>query len=367
MYSFTFVSEKMGKHLTELEIGRIQGEFKARYKKNIAAMAWAKGKSWETIHRAVNYVEKKVRKPRKTLKRVQDRRRAVVEAAKEVKVYNHKTYPANPTLAEIKESITSKFKASRATICRDLKKSDFVCRVRNKAATRDPEKIKLRLVFAKGWLKPNKVALHKRIVFSDEHTLSVNDHTSRTMYVPKSQQHQLIPRERRRLQNVWRIMIWAAVGHNYKSPLVIFPQTIKEENDKRRKETMTYRLTGDAYVKKCLSKVHHTLKGRIFMQDGASPHGRNSENSQAVQYLRGKKVELLLPWVSDSPDMNMQERVWKELNKRVSKMHPQTLDDLKRCAKVAWENFSQADLNKIVAGFKSQLQKVVRVKGGVPK
>jgi len=352
-------------------MGLIQGEYKALKCPNLAAMARHLGRHHSVIERALAYKEDSppVRKPRKVPENIQKRRKVTVDLAKEIVLKDEREYPKNPTVAEIRESMPAKLRKSRSTVARDLKESDFVCRVRHKVPTRDPGKKRERLSFAKGWLKPSKLKQHKLIVFSDEHILSINDHSSRTMWVKRGEEYRIIPRERRRMQNIPRIMIWAAVGHDYKSDLVIFPQEKKEEEDKRRKDKMTYRVSADAYIRRCLSKVVPSLKqkNRIYQQDGATPHGKNRESSRVVKYLRQKKIELVLPWPSESPDMNMIERVWKDLNRRVSRMKPTSLQDLTRCAKLAWEQFPQRELNKIVGGFTSHLRKVVDVGGGVPK
>ena len=48
----------------------------------------------------------------------------------------------------------------------------------------------------------------------------------------------------RRMQNIPRIMVWAAWGVGFKSGLVVFPQ--KKHADERR-DAMTYRLNAASY------------------------------------------------------------------------------------------------------------------------
>ena len=166
----------------------------------------------------------------------------------------------------------------------------------------------------------------------------------------------VLPRERRRMQNIPRIMVWAAFGVGFKSRLVVFPQ--KKHADERR-DKMTYRLNAASYVRKCLAPIVPALVagGRIFQHDGASAHGRGSPNSVAEKYLAGKGVKVA-PHPAYSPDIAMVEKGWSILNRLVADQMPQTLKELTAAAHVAWAAIPQATLDKISMHFKSAVDAV---------
>jgi transposase len=194
----------------------------------------------------------------------------------------------------------------------------------------------------------------KRIVFSDEHTVSINDHTRRRMWVAPGAS--VIPRERRRLQNIPRVMVWAAVGIGFKSPIVLFPQDQKDDEGKR-----AFRLEKKGYVRRCLSIVVPRLvaERRIFQQDGAKCH----QNTHVRDYLKSKKVEVVDPWPAYSPDLNMIELLWPLLNERVAVQHPSTLVELEAAIQKAWDSITQAEIDARCAGFGSKVVEVVRKRG----
>ena len=131
---------------------------------------------------------------------------------------------------------------------------------------------------------------------------------------------------------------------------------------------MTYRLDAAAYVRKCLSPVMSGLivKKKIFQQDNASPHGKGSENSRACKFLTSRGVPYVKNWPQYSPDCNMIEMLWPELNERVAKEDATTLDELKRAIVKAWKGISQKTINKHVLRFHSYMKKVHACNGEVP-
>jgi hypothetical protein len=333
--------------LSELFIGKLQGESEFR---SVNALATKYGLSWVTVRRALNYTARRVKKLRGVLRRVQRRRGCVARLAKKRVLRHGREHPVHHTVSAIKKALSRRgICASRATVWRDLHASGLSSRVRRRVPTRDPVVIEKRHQFCVNWLQRSKD--FKRVVFSDEHTVSINDHTSRTMWVGPDDE--VIPRERRRLHNIPRVMIWAAVGVGFKSPIVLFPGVAKH----REGDSITFRLNTDGYVRRCLSKVASSLADshRIFQQDGAKPHQTN----RVRDYLGRKGVAFIPDWPPYSPDLNMVERVWPLLNERISEQHPTTLSELKSAIKKAWRSIKQSEIDALCKGFGGKLQEVL--------
>ena len=188
--------------ISELLIGRIQGESKYRPLNSLAKqykLSWATSK-------AVNYTGKRVRKTRIVPLRIRRRRRIVVMLAKKRACKQGRQYPVYFTASGIQRALLHKgISVSKATVLRYLRAGGLACRVRHRVPTRDPIVIKARCQFT--WLRKSRD--FKRIVWSDEHTVSINDHASRTLWVDEAEE--VIPRERRRLQNTPRqgpLWVW---------------------------------------------------------------------------------------------------------------------------------------------------------------
>ena len=356
------------KHLTPFQKGLIQGEFAARHT-TPEALSRKWGRSPTTIADALAFKDapKIVRKPRAVSQHVQARRRGVVALADKTTLVDGKEYPVHCTNANIRKNLPPVLQPkSRSTICKDLAAEGMVSRVRKRVPTRDPATHAVRLIFCKGWSKPSMRNKMWRLCFSDEHILSVNDHTSRRMYVHKGGRS-AIPRERKRLQNIYRIMVWACCGVGFKSELVLFPQApaAPPGDGRKKKEKFTFRLTAKSYVRKCLSPVVGALaaQGRIFQQDGASPHGRGADKARATKFLVSKGVEFIKRWPPHSPDLNEQEHVWPLLNARVAAYHPTTLAQLKVAARKAWAGISQNEIDKICGGFRGAVDRTRKAGG----
>ena len=62
--------------------------------------------------------------------------------------------------------------------------------------------------------------------------------------------------------------------------------------------------------------------------------------------------------------VNRRKRGREHVNREVAKEAPQTLDELKRALKVAWDRLPQERINDICSGYDRELAQVVAKKGG---
>ena len=337
--------------LSELLIGRIQGESKFQSLNSIAKQY---GLSWRTVRRALNYKGRVARRNRPVFSHIKRRRHYVSAFAKKKACKQGRWYPIFSTANAIRKALLKKsIIVSKRTVVRDLHATGLACRVRRRVPTREPAVIQKRLQFCVDSLpKPKNFA---KMVWSDEHTVSINDHTSRTMWVDKN--GQVIPRERRRLHNIPRVMVWAAVGVGFKSPIILFPQTTTDGEGNRT----TFHLDTKGYIRRCLSTIVSKLstQRRIFQQDGAKPH----QNNRVREYLLMKGVEHIEHWPPYSPDLNMIELVWPILNRRIAERHPTTMPELQAAIKTAWGSITQPEIDAVCGGFQSRLRAVVKRNG----
>lgn len=337
--------------ISALEIGRIQG---AAEFASINAIARKHQLAWATVKRAIGYKGPTIRKSRAVPLPIKRRRNIVAQLAKKRIEKNGRQYPVYCTANAIRKELERKrIFASKPTVVRDLHAMDMDCLVRCRVPSREPKVLDARRKFCSNWLPKRRT--FKFIVWSDEHTISMNDHTSRTMWVSKDDQ--VIPRERQRLHNVPRVMVWAAVGVGFKSPIVMFPEKTVDADGIRS----TFRLDASRYVRRCLSPIASELdtKRRIFQQDGAKPH----QNNHVREYFGRKGIQHIADWPPYSPDLNMIEYVWADLNERVAERHPRTMQELQAAIKAAWDSIPQMAINTTCKGFENKLKEVLAKNG----
>ena len=154
-----------------------------------------------------------------------------------------------------------------------------------------------------------------------------------------------------------RFMLWAAIGYNYRSPIVILP--IKDENDPK----MGWRMTGDKYIELCVNdKFTKEIKKRnlIFMQDGARCH----TCKVSMAHLRASGMHLLSFWPPQSPDLSPIENVWALLNEKIAAIGPKTLQELEKATVDAWNSITVEQMNSYVLSFQGKCEKVYEREAG---
>ena len=142
-----------------------------------------------------------------------------------------------------------------------------------------------------------------------------------------------------------KLMVWAAVGKDFKSPLV----------------RVTASLTAIGYQHLLTeSSIFELLNGRygkaafVFQQDGASPHTARS----TLKFLEGKAE--LLPrtchWPASSPDLNVIENLWAILKRQMKYSDCHNLDAMYSEAVRAWEEIPMHVVNRLIDDFLPRLR-----------
>jgi transposase len=98
----------------------------------------------------------------------------------------------------------------------------------------------------------------------------------------------------------------------------------------------------------------------ILMHDGAPAH-----TAHAIRNLLQQQNIQQLPWPSKSPDFNVIEHLWDELNRRVRRraVQPRNLPELEQALVQEWRNIPQRFLRNYVMPMRQKCMKVLQAQG----
>jgi len=136
-------------------------------------------------------------------------------------------------------------------------------------------------------------------------------------------------------------MVWAAIGRNYKSRLVLIDGTI---------DSRTYcKLLEDSGVIGDLQRFFG--ENLQFMQDNARAH----TSAFSKDFFAKHKINLLEGWPAKSPDLNPIEHLWALLKVRMDLTKVTSLEELDQEMLRAWNTITIEEINNHVDSFPSRL------------
>ena len=321
----------------------------------------------ETVSRIVNEPPgPSSRRPRPPSATAKARRKLLDHA---VKLKRNKDCMRYASLRALKTYLGTKgHRVDRTTIRRDLLAMGYDNRVKDRVPSTEPTVLNKRVTFARSFLRNVKPT---EVVFSDESYFTCDNHTCRTQWVkkrhagsskplPKRLQQKTLKRQKAQRGSVPFMMVWGAVGYNYKSPLVLWRRQ-KFKTEEGKSYWKIPRMNSRSYIKQVLSKVVPGLQSRpntVFQQDGASSH--SAKDTQ--KYLDGKGIKTC-DWSSHSPDMNMIEHVWGAMKQLVAERMPRTDQELAEAVQAVWDEYPQEKINHMVERWHHKLRRVVNTSG----
>ena len=231
----------------------------------------------------------------------------------------------------------------------DLLREGFRSYVRPLITFNKPKVHDDRVKWVKLMLKNHTTAYFRRIVFTDEHFVDANHHGNRSMWCRC--RDDALSRLRMSRFNVPSIMIWAGIGHNFKTP-IIFLDLGKDDDGKTR------RMNAESYKRHCLTpelRARLRNENRVLMQDGARCHTAKT----VMEFLETHRVAVLHGWPAHSPDMNPIEAMWAYLDALVCARGPvDNVEELRANIVAAWDSIPQPTINNFASMFEDRLEAV---------
>ena len=149
-----------------------------------------------------------------------------------------------------------------------------------------------------------------------------------------------------------QVMVWGAIGYNYKSRLVFFEGTVNSETFSEKV------IFGSGFYSD--ADCVFGLNRWILMQDNARPH----VSAETLQNFEGLEIKLLEQWPPYSPDLNPIEVTWAILSMRVESSKPNNHKELKNAIQNEWDNLEMATINALIDSWPNRLRKCVKKRGG---
>jgi hypothetical protein len=158
-------------------------------------------------------------------------------------------------------------------------------------------------------------------------------------------------------------MAWAAIGHNFKSPLYF----LSYEGEGKG-------FTQQKYAEQILNgplKELFSQPGDFFcVEDNSRVHGKSNtrKNKGLCNAVRVECHIHSINWPPSSPDLNPIENIWRVLKQKIRNRNPHggwTLSDLKGAMVDIWEKEISIELiNRFIDTIPQRLAKVRMRKGG---
>ena len=145
------------------------------------------------------------------------------------------------------------------------------------------------------------------------------------------------------------IMVYGAIGIDYKSRLVIVEGSIDSDCYKQNIQASK------------MIEVLDKQRGRgrwIFQQDGARCH-----TSRCTIDWLATKCKYISKWPPNSPDLNPIENLWGIMKKAVGQTQPESIQELKDIVLTVWDSLDQEVINNLVNSFFNRLRLVLLLKG----
>ncbi len=259
----------------------------------------------------------------------------------------------NITVAELQRCIREMGESCRkSTITAALHQSGLYGRVAQRKPLLSARHMKARMEFAKKHLKDSKMVTNK-ILWSDETKIELFGlNSKRYVWRKPGTAHHLSNTVPTVKHGGGSIMLWGCFSAAGTGRLVAI---------EGKMNAAKYR---DILDENLLQSAQDLRLGRrfTFQQDNDPKHTAKITK----EWLHNNSVTVL-EWLSQSPDLNPIEHLWRDLKMAVHQRLPSNLTELERICKEEWQRIPKSRCEKLVASFPKRLMAVLNQKGASTK
>jgi hypothetical protein len=149
-----------------------------------------------------------------------------------------------------------------------------------------------------------------------------------------------------------RIMVWAAIARDFKSPIMRVNGHLNTQGYQQ--------MVWESGLIQHMNERYGT-NAWIFQQDGGSPHQANTTKQFLAAHCQTLSSDL--HWPAHSPDLNVIENLWGILKRRMAGHDARTPDELWLQIQRVWNEVTVDEINNLVESFRPRLMSVIALHG----
>lgn len=144
-----------------------------------------------------------------------------------------------------------------------------------------------------------------------------------------------------------KIMIWGGISLRGKTPLKVDCGTVNSDHYQD-------------IIHECLMESMSIVypEGYVLQQDNASCH----KSKSTMQWFEKQGITVL-KWPAMSPDLNPIENLWSVIKRRLEKLDPTKIEDMKYGIEKIWEDIDEEILESLIGSMKKRLELCIAAEG----